>query len=133
MSINIDDLAPKYQAQVRKQLGIPEAPKKNKYGARKVWVDGVAFDSKKEADYYTYLKLLVQGGQLDGFAYHGNIVVIAGNKSEQRGSVYETDFILFKPDKTYEIVETKGCWTDSARLKQKALREKYPKLKVVVK
>lgn len=128
----IKNLSPKARQSVLAQLGETEQPKKNKYNARKVWLDGIAFDSQKEADYYSELKLLAKAGAIDGFTYHGNIVVIAGSKSEQRGSVYETDFIVFK-DGQYEIVETKGYWTDTAKLKQKALREKYPKLKIKVK
>lgn len=30
---------------------------KNKYYSQKTWIDGICFDSKKEADYYCQLKL----------------------------------------------------------------------------
>ena len=33
---------------------------KNKYSSQKTWIDGICFDSKKEADYYCQLKLLTR-------------------------------------------------------------------------
>ena len=35
---------------------------KNKYSSQKTWIDGICFDSKKEADYYCQLKLLTRAG-----------------------------------------------------------------------
>ena len=39
---------------------------KNKYYSQKTWIDGICFDSKKEADYYYQLKLLTRAGEIKG-------------------------------------------------------------------
>lgn len=119
----------------RKRQGIaaPPAPaekRKSKYGAKKTWFDGICFDSKAEANYYAMLKMLVRAGEIDGFAYHGNIVCTEGEKSEHRAVLYETDFIVFKPDGTYEIIDVKGMETPVFKNKVKAIREKYPKIRI---
>lgn len=140
MGINLEDLPLRAQMRIRKQLGeqIPNGAagttggekKKSKYNAHKTWVDGVCFDSKKEAEYYEYLKVMQKAGQIDGFMYHGKIVCVYGNKSDRRAVTYETDFVILKPDGTYEIVDTKGFVTETFKLKMKALSEKYPKVKI---
>lgn len=122
----------------RKRQGIaaPPAPaekRKSKYGAKKTWLDGICFDSKAEANYYAMLKMLVRAGEIDGFAYHGNIVCTEGEKSEHRAVLYETDFIVFKPDGTYEIIDVKGMETPVFKNKVKAIREKYPKIRIRLK
>lgn len=43
------------------------AKKKNKYRNIKTTVDGIEFDSRKEADYYCQLKLLKRAGEIKDF------------------------------------------------------------------
>lgn len=38
--------------------------RRNKYGAQKTLVDGIMFDSKREADRYRQLKLLLERGEI---------------------------------------------------------------------
>lgn len=42
----------------------PTKPKKSKYGAVKTEVDGIKFDSKREASRYQELRLLEQAGEI---------------------------------------------------------------------
>lgn len=73
--------------------------KYNKYGNKKTIVDGINFDSKAEARYYTELKLREQAGEIE-------IIEI-------QPKVYLTDArILYKPD--FLIRETQGpkVWID---------------------
>lgn len=109
-------------------------PKKNKYGAKKVWVDGICFDSQKEAGYYGNLKLLLRAGAIDGYIYHGSMVCTEGTDKDNRATLYQPDFVLLFPDGTYRIVDTKSeaTVTPSFRLKMKSLREKYPKIKISI-
>ena len=74
----------------------PKKSKRLKYGNRRVWVDGIPFDSQKEADYYCHLKLRVKAGEIDGFVYHGKIVVSEGEGKERRAALYEPDFIVLE-------------------------------------
>lgn len=112
-----------------KNLGKDIPEKKSKYNSRKVWIDGVCFDSQKEADYYCQLKLLLKSGMIDGFCRQARFVVTAGN-AETKATEYVTDFIIFFPDKTYKIVDVKGMETEVFKLKMKSLKEKYPKIKI---
>lgn len=118
----------------KKHLPQAEAkkPKRNKYGAKKTWVDGICFDSQKEAKYYGNLKLLCRAGALAGFLYHGKMVCTEGTDKDNRAVLYETDFVLLNPDGTYKIVDTKsdGTITQVFKNKMKSLREKYPDVEV---
>ena len=51
-----------YQARRGVKINLPDAPKANKYSAIKTEVDGIIFDSKKEAARYTELRLLERAG-----------------------------------------------------------------------
>lgn len=57
------DLA-NYQARRRRGLEIVTAPKPNKYGAKKTEVDGIVFDSKREATRYQDLKYMEAAGEI---------------------------------------------------------------------
>lgn len=117
--------------QLLKNLGknVPDGKKKSKYNSRKVRIDGIPFDSQKEADYYCQLKLFLQSGIIDGFCRQARFVVTAGN-DDTKATEYVTDFVIFYPDKTYRIVDVKGMETEVFKLKMKSLKEKYPKIKI---
>ena len=112
-------------------LGIVSDPpkKKNKYGARKVTVDGIKFDSQLEADYYVNLKLLQRAGQINGFCRQARFVLTPGD-DETRATEYVCDFVVFYPDGTTQIVDTKGALTDVFKLKYKMFKERYPTLRL---
>lgn len=116
------------------RLGIISKPKtvkksRSKYNAQKIWVDGILFDSKAEADYYCQLKLMLRAGEITGFCRQARFLITEGVNGE-RGTEYVTDFIIFYPNGNYQIVDVKGKETDVFKIKEKAFREKYPKLKI---
>lgn len=111
------------------KLGIKPKSKKSKYNSKKIYVDGICFDSKKESEYYNMLKILSKTGQIDGFARQARFIIIEGKNSE-KGTEYVCDFIVFNKDGTYRIVDVKGVKTDVFKIKVKAMREKYPNLKI---
>lgn len=122
-----------YQELMRRRSGNPPPEKKkSKYNAKKTWIDGICFDSKAEANYYAMTKMLVRAGELHGFLYHGKIVCTEGEKSDHRAVLYEPDFILFKPDGTYEIIDVKGMETPVFKNKIKSIYEKYPQIKIKI-
>ena len=92
--------------------------KKSKYGAIKTQIDGITFDSKKEADYYANLKLQVLAGDIDGFCMQPVFILAPGLK-------YKADFIVFYKDGTFEIIDTKGFRTKEYIAKKKVLKDKY--------
>ena len=114
-------------------LGIISPPKKkkrSKYGATKVRVDGILFDSRAEAEYYEMLKMLQRGKLIAGFCRQARFVLTPS--SDGRGTEYVCDFVIFENDGTFRIVDVKGIETDVFKLKKKAFAEKYPKLKLEV-
>lgn len=122
-----------YQELMRRRGGNPPPEKKkSKYNAKKTWIDGICFDSKAESNYYAMTKMLVRAGELHGFLYHGKIVCTEGEKSDHRAVLYEPDFVLFKPDGTYEIIDVKGMETPVFKNKIKSIYEKYPQIKIKI-
>lgn len=117
-----------YQDYLKKQKN-EKFGKKSKFHSTKVRVDGILFDSQKEANYYLELKLLAQTGEIKGFCRQGRFIVVAGDDTTAV-SEYVTDFIIFNNDGTYEIVDTKGVETDVFKLKMKMMHEKYPNLRI---
>ena len=109
---------------------IQSGKKASKYRSKKTWVDGLCFDSRKEADYYCQLKMLVRAGEIDGFIFHGKMIVAEGTDKDNRATTYEPDFVVLYPGQKYEIVDTKGVETQVFKVKVKALRCRYPKLKI---
>lgn len=106
-------------------------PKKSKYNNRKTWVDGVCFDSQRESQYYSNLKLLVKVGEIKGFCLQPQFVLVEGN-AEERAITYKADFIIFHNNGRAEIVDVKGF--ESAQWKRtfKQFRLKYPGLKLEI-
>jgi len=108
-----------------------KSKKKPKYNNKHTWVDGVCFDSKKEADYYGTLKLLQKAGAIKGFCRQCEFILSEGNESTN-AIKYIADFIVFKSDGTFDIVDTKGIETDVFKLKHKMFKTKYPELKLKI-
>lgn len=112
-----------------KEVDKPKGGRKSKYNAKRVRIDGILFDSQKEAHYYCELKILRRAGVIDGFCRQARFVVTEGDETT-RATEYVADFVIFFPDKTYKIVDTKGVETEVFKLKMKSFREKYPNLNV---
>ena len=62
--------------------------KRSKYGAKKVKVDGITFDSKKEANRYRELKLLEKAGKISGLQLQMKFILIPP-QYEPTGEVYK--------------------------------------------
>lgn len=126
-------------ARRQKAMPVTELGKKkraNKYGAKKTWRDGICFDSIKEADYYSRLKLEKQGGLIAGYIVHGKMICTTGGmSSEERATTYEPDFIILNNDGTYEIIDTKSKATVTPlfKNKMKTLKEKFPDVEIHIK
>ena len=65
MGISIETLGPAARKQVLSQFGqLTKAPKPNKYRNRRTTVDGIKFDSAKEAARYQSLLLLLRANRI---------------------------------------------------------------------
>jgi len=102
--------------------------KKNKYRNIKTVVDGIKFDSKKEAKRYQYLKLLERAGEIFNLELQPKFIlqegfVHAGKK--ERAITYTADFRYTTKAGTLIIEDVKGVKTDAYKMKKKMLLYLY--------
>ena len=105
-----------------------DRPITNKYKNKKVVVDNILFDSKKEANYYTKLKILRDAGKIVDLELQKRFVLQQGfklNGKTYRSITYVADFV-YKDDKgQVHIVDTKGYRTEVYKIKKKLFMKKY--------
>lgn len=104
----------------------------NKYGNKKIIVDGHKFDSQKEARRYKELKLMERAGVIKDLELQPKFELIPTIRTETetlRKTVYKADFKYFDVKVDHEVVEdVKGFKTDVYKLKKKMLLHKYQEL-----
>lgn len=99
--------------------GQAEAPKRRKYGNQITVVDGIRFDSKREANYYEQLKLRRAGGEVRFWLRQVPVHLPGGTK-------YVLDFLVFRTDGEYDFVDVKGRETKEFRIKKREVEHHYP-------
>ena len=78
-----------------------EKPKRRKYGNERVQVDGIMFDSRKEARYYEELMLRRKAGDLK--------LVLLQVPFILPGKIrYKADFLTIDRDGNYEVIDVKS-------------------------
>lgn len=102
---------------------------KSKYHATKTVVDGITFDSKKEAKRYAELKLMERAGVIKDLQRQVRYELIpafdAGGK-HYRPTSYVADFVYADTKSGEEVVEDcKGFRTEVYKLKAKMFAYKY--------
>lgn len=96
-------------------------PTYNKYGNEKTVVDGITFDSRKEASRWQELRLMERAGEITGLVRQVRIELIPQTKL-YRAVNYVADFVYFdKREKKTVYEDVKGMKTDIYRLKKKLL------------
>jgi hypothetical protein len=108
-----------------------EPVKKPKYNNKRIRADGILFDSQKEADYYSELKLQLKTGNIKGFCRQPEFILVEGF-AERKPVTYRADFIVFNLDGTCEIVDIKGFETEVFKLKHKQFMNKFPGLELKI-
>jgi hypothetical protein len=108
-----------------------EPAKKPKYNNKRTRVDGILFDSQKEADYYSELKLQLKAGTIKGFCRQPEFVLVEGFAG-RKPVTYKADFIVFNLDGTVDIIDTKGYETETFRIKYKQFLNKFPGLELKI-
>lgn len=105
--------------------------KKQKFNAKKTIIDGITFDSKREAKHYLVIRDMLKKGEIMNFERQVEIelqpsftTIVNGKKSKVRPIRYVADFVLYYPGRT-EIVEVKGFSTQAFKMKWKMLQYKY--------
>ena len=95
----------------------------NKFNAKKTTVDGIRFDSKKEAARYCELKRLEQVGEIERLELQPKFELLPSfvyNGARIRGIVYRADFSYYR-DGVRIIEDVKGFETKEYLIKKKYL------------
>lgn len=112
---------------------------KSKYGARKTVVDGIVFDSRKEARRYSELLLLQKAGAIHGLERQKKFVLIPaqyeryerisektgkqlaeGRRCVEKECAYIADFVYWENGKMI-VEDTKGVRTKDYIIKRKLM------------
>lgn len=102
----------------------------NKYGNKKVTVDGIIFDSVKEANRWQELLLLQRAGEITYLERQVRFVLIPSQKKDgkvvERPVVYIADFKYWDNRTGEQVVEdTKGFRTKEYIIKRKLLLYRF--------
>ena len=115
--------------------------KKSKYGANKPEVDGITFDSRKEARRYSQLKLMERAGAISDLQLQVKFILIPAQREPstfgKRGGIklgklierecsYIADFVYLDTSTGKTIVEdAKGMKTEVYKIKKKLMLYVY--------
>lgn len=101
---------------------------RSKYGAKKATVNGVTFDSKKEAKRYGELVLLERAGKISGLEMQVKFELIPSQRIDgkvvERACQYVADFVYME-NGTKVVEDTKGFKTKDYIVKRKLMLHKY--------
>lgn len=101
----------------------------SKYGNRKTILDGITFDSAKEAQRWQELKLLERAGKITGLQRQAGFVLIP--KQERDGKVVERA-VVYKADFTYRDEETGQDVVEDVKSKATKTRDYIIKRKLLL-
>ena len=105
-----------------------------KYHSKKTVIDGINFDSKKEAMRYQELKLLERAGKIRDLKLQPEYELIPKfkkNNKTYRKTIYKADFSYFDIEgNKYIIEDVKGFKTDVYKLKKKLFEYTYTDLEI---
>lgn len=101
----------------------------NKYGNQKVVLDGMTFDSKREANRWCELKLLERAGEISNLVRQMPITLLPAQRNEkgkviERPIKYIADFMYEQNGQTV-IEDAKGVRTKEYILKRKLCLWRY--------
>ena len=109
-----------------------------KYRNKKIVIDGIKFDSKKESKDWKELCMLEAAGGISNLRRQVPFVLQEGYTNNQgkkiRPIIYLADFVYEKDGKTY-VQDSKGgkaTQTDVFKLKRKLFEYKYPEYIFVI-
>lgn len=97
---------------------VETVPKPSKYRNRKTEIDGLVFDSKKEATHYLDLREQQRAGLITDLRCQVEIPLIVNNCCV---GMYVADFQYFNAADELVTVDVKGMRTDVYKLKRKIL------------
>jgi len=117
-------------------LGNEQEARVKRFGAFKVTVNDILFDSIMESRYYVHLLILQGENKIKSFERQVTIELQPKFKDKFTGKTilpirYIADFVIVDNDDVQWIVDVKGLETPEFKLKKKMLQYKYPDTKFV--
>lgn len=100
---------------------------RSKYHAKKTTVDGITFDSRKEADRYLVLKGMEGDGIIEDLRRQVRYELVPAfdvDGRHYRAVCYVADFV-YREDGREVVEDVKGMRTDTYRLKSKLFARRY--------
>lgn len=102
----------------------------NKYGAKKVTIDGIVFDSRLEGRYYEHLLYLMNDGVVESFEMKKSYTLLDKFPHPKTGKTvraikYTPDFEVIYADGHVEAVDTKGMKTRDFVMRCKMFMFRY--------
>lgn len=94
--------------------GKAKGKKRSKYGNRKTKIDGVVYDSAREAKRHSELALMQKAGEICGWAEQVTFLLPGGVK-------YRADFVVLNNDGTWAVEDAKGMRTKEYVLKKRLM------------
>ena len=96
-------------------------PKRAKYGNRKVMIDGILFDSKREAAYYSELKIREKAGEVTGVEMQRPFALLGANGTLM--ATFRADFCFWdNAAGRFRCIDVKGFDTPVGKLKRKMMK-----------
>ena len=96
----------------------------NKYGNKKTVINGITFDSKREARRYEELRLLEMGGVISDLKLQEKFILVPAQRIDgkvvERELSYKADFSYIENGKKV-VEDAKGYRTDKYRIKRKLM------------
>jgi hypothetical protein len=117
-----EDMPPGLRLKVQEQERHGEQPvaARRKYGNHVTHVDGIRFDSKREAAYYQKLKVMKQGGMVSYWLRQVPLHLPGGTR-------LVVDFLVFYTDgRAPDYVDVKGRETKEFKIKRREIQHHYP-------
>lgn len=99
----------------------------SKYHAKRTCVDGITFDSKREADRYLVLKGMEEDGAIEDLRRQVRYELVPAfdvDGRHYRPVCYVADFVYVEDGRTV-VEDVKGMRTDVYRLKSKLFAKRY--------
>ena len=131
-------MTPRQEKKLFSQRGTTKEtkPKKSKYKNTKTEVDGILFDSKREASRYKILRVWQKNGIVSGLELQKEFVLVPSQKlgnprKRKDGKFQRTEqAVIYKADFCYTHIETgnyvvedsKGAKTDDYIIKRKLMK-----------
>lgn len=98
----------------------------HKFKSQRTELDGIKFDSKLEAKYYSHLKMLMAAGEIVFFLRQVPFHLPGG-------VTYRCDFQVFWSNGNVAFIDVKGMETKEFIMKKKLVESLYPVEIVIVK